>query len=175
MLSEEIKPAREDRRLVSQHLQRADQLLRPFHQRNGIRAAREPSSSEPAQQRHAAPEALLEFNFSAHGRFGDLHHLFGHASQLCQLINDLALNQRGIHVEGKKPPVAAEDALSLEGDVDFQIMSSGKKRRAHRRLRRGISIHRKLHTGICVGGVDRERQTPGESFNAVHVQTMLAQ
>src|SRR5277367_3222394 len=151
MLSEEIEPSREDRRFVAKHLESSDQLLGPFNQRNGVQQLSHSYLFESAKQRHPAPETLLELNFSAHRRLGDLHHLVAYTSQLCQLINHLALNQRGIHVEGKQPPVATEDALSLESDVDFQIMSGGEKCRAHRRLRRGIPIHHKLDTGVRIG------------------------
>ena len=173
MLSEEVKTSGEDRRLVAQHLESPDQLLRPFHQRNGVQQLVNPVLRKSAKQSHPAPEALLELNLSAHCGFRDLHDLVGYAGQFCQLIDDFALNQCGIHIESKQAAVAPEDALALEGDIDFQIMSGSKKRRAHGLFRRGISAHRQFDAGICIGAVHCERQASGETLDPVHVQTML--
>jgi hypothetical protein len=82
------------------------------------------------------------------------------AGQLCQLVDHLAFDQRGIHIEGKETPVPAEDTFPLEGDIDFKIMRGLEKRRAHRLLGgciyRSPSIRRtRFASGVCTARDNR--------------------
>ena len=73
------------------------------------------------QQLQATAEALAEIQISRHGRCGDARHLFSHTRGGGKLVDDLALDQRGIHVEGHEATVAAVDVVFLEGDVHSQL------------------------------------------------------
>ena len=43
--------------------------------------------------------------------------------QLCQFVDDFRLDQRGIHIESNQAAVAPVDTLSLECDIDIELVS----------------------------------------------------
>ena len=54
----------------------------------------------------------------SHGGEGDGAYLFAYAGAFRQLVNDLRLDKRGVHIDADQPSVAAEHIIALEGDVD---------------------------------------------------------
>ena len=108
-MREEGEAARKDGRFVAQHLQRPDKLLRALGERNAAQSTRKPALRAIPSSR-ATRRRKLSWN-SISPRIADsvmAGHPVANAGHLRQLVNHLALNQRRVHVEGKKTAVAPE-------------------------------------------------------------------
>ena len=155
----EGEAAGEDRRLVAESPQGADQPLGAVGERNAVDDLLQRPLGQAFQQRHAASERLLEIELAAHRALGDLPNFLAGAGQRGQLVDHLALDQRGVHVERDQPAVAPEDRVVLERDVDFTGLGDGRKRGPdailvdvdRRRRRRGGELHAKaLRRGVAI-------------------------
>ena len=128
--AEEREAAGQDRGLVAEPPQRADQPLGAVGQRNAVDDLLQRDSRAALQQRDAAAERLLEIQLAAHRALGDRPHLVADAGQPRELVDHLALDQRRVHVERDQPAIAAEDRVVLEGDVDFAGFGDRRQRGA---------------------------------------------
>ena len=113
-------------------------------------------SSSPFSKATRLPEAFLEIDLPAHGRFGDLMHLVTHIGHLGQFNDHFCLDERGIHVKANKPPVAAVNIILLEGNVNPGFARSFKKFETHPVLVAGSATHRKFDAGNRLGIVRNE-------------------
>jgi hypothetical protein len=53
------------------------------------------------------------------------------AGHLCKLVDDFALDERGIHVEGEEAAIAAEDTFALECNIDGKLLGGREELGAH--------------------------------------------
>ena len=50
------------------------------------------------KQRHASPQRIAELQFAAHRAFGHLRDFLAGSGGLAQLIDNLFINERGVHI-----------------------------------------------------------------------------
>src|SRR6266702_5742478 len=134
MTGKEIEAARQNGSLVPEKLERANQALGPFGQRNRVKQPMYALRWESLEQSDSAGKTLIEAQLPAHRGFGNARHAFAGPHHLCQLVDHFALNKSGIHIEREQAPIATEDAFPLEGDVDREFLRRRKKSGAHRKF-----------------------------------------
>ena len=122
LLGEIAEAAGEDRRLVAQALELGEQHLGTLGQAQAGADIGQHVFRQPLEQRQALLEAGAEIQFAAHRALGDLRHLLANASGLGQLVDDLGLDQRRVHIEHGQATVAPVDRIALEGDIDVQLL-----------------------------------------------------
>src|SRR5690606_16880524 len=76
---------------------------------------------EALHQLHAFGKRLLEIQFPLHGSGGNFCYLFLDAHQSSELVDELALDEGGIHVHAHQTLVAPEDIIALHGDIDTEV------------------------------------------------------
>mmetsp|Transcript_93408 Transcript_93408/g.168739 ORF Transcript_93408/g.168739 Transcript_93408/m.168739 type:complete len:330 (-) Transcript_93408:157-1146(-) len=98
------------------------------------------------QQLHSRLERLVEVEFSPHSRLGEGLHLLAHAGNFGQLIDDLLLDQRAIHVKDDQPSHPAVDVVLLEGDVRAQRPRQAEELGGE--VLRALQISRQIHCDL---------------------------
>lgn len=175
--SEEGESAGEDGGFVAKELEGRDELFGAFDEGDLAEELVDAVLGESAEECDSAAEALLEFDFSAHGGLGDLDDLGGYAGESGEFVDDLSLDEGGVHVEGEEAAVAAEDAFALEGDVDAEVVGEGEEGGAHGGLAGGVSAGAELDAGVGVGGGVGEgepgREAVGEALDAVDGEAVV--
>ena len=129
---------------------------------------------EPAQQRHAPREALAEVDFAPHGALGYGTNLVAHTCAVGQLVDDLRLDERRIHVEADETAAAAVDVVLLERDVEPDF------REVHEALLHGALLlvgeraaHRELDARLGGAVVAFEGHAARQTLDGVDVEPLL--
>ena len=86
------------------------------------------------QEQDALGERLLEVDFAAHGARGDGGDFRLLADELRELVDELALHERGIDVHADEALVAAEDVVPLHGEIDAELDAEGQELAASARI-----------------------------------------
>ena len=122
---------------------------------------------------HPPDEALLEVDFTAHGRLGDGGNLLAGPRLRRQDVDDLGLDEGRIHVEGDQPARVAVYVVDVEGDVDPGLLGDAQQPAAQAvRVLEG-SGNAELDAGHGGGaGVD-ERDPPREPGDDVDVEAVF--
>lgn len=76
-------------------------------------------------------EAVAEIQLAAHGGRGDSRHLVADSGNLGQLVDDLGINQGGIHIEAsqRRYPLTAAFLQNQIGSNFLGQLQAGKSRR----------------------------------------------
>src|SRR5690606_33910918 len=164
--------AREDRRLVAQAAQLRDQGFGAFGQAQGLADFLQHAFRQALEQRHALTEAGLEVQLAAHRPFGNLRYLGADPGRLGQLVDHLGVDQGGIHVKHHQPPIAAEDAVLLEGDIHVQLLRDGQELGPQRRWISGLAPYGKLDAALALIGGHALRDALGQPIDIVDVQAV---
>ena len=167
MTSEEGEAAGEDCGLVTLAFQRGNETFAASGDGNAIEQFEDPGLGQAAEQREAAGEALLEIEFAAHGGLGDARDFFSYAFHLGQLINDLGLDEGGVHVEDNEAAGAAELGYGLDDDVDSGYREEGSTQLGGIEV---LTADTELHAGWTRRTAQRFAGT--ETFDGVKVKAM---
>ena len=130
---------------------------------------------QPLQQGHPLAEALHEVNLAPHGPLGDSLHLVAHPGAHGQLVDDLRLNQRGVHVEANQAAHASVHVVQLEGEIHLQLRSHLHQLRLHllavlrRAAHREFDAGFRLRLGLVQGDAARQ------ALDGVDVHALVGQ
>ena len=100
--------------------------------------------------------------------------MLAHTGGLGQLVDHFSLDQRRVHVEHGQAPVAAEQVIFLEGDVDAQLLGQGEEVRAQGLGITRLAAYGNLETGLALLARGIQRHPSGQALDALDGQAVLA-
>ena len=122
---------REDGNLITTGLQNRHQTIHTLGDGQVLGNLLHHTHIESLQQRHPTGKALLEVYLSPHGALGDGTHFCPYPVTLCQLVDTLRLDQRGVHIEADQAAHPAEHIITLEGKIDLHLLRQLHQLRLH--------------------------------------------
>ena len=91
---------------------------------------------------------------------------------MSQFVDDLSLNQSGVHIEAHQTTGTTIDIVLLKGDVYVQIVSCFEELRAHSALI-SITTNRKFNTGAGRLALLVQRYTTGQTTDLIDIQIVF--
>ena len=172
VIAEVGKPARQHRGLVAKGPQVGHQRLSPFGEFKPVGHGLHHAFGQAGKRGHALAQAVVKVDLPTHRRLGDGGDLFAGAGFFGQLVDDLGLDQRAVHVEDHHAPAAAVSVVALPGQVQRVLGADVHKPRLHRRRVAGLATQPKLHAGPAGALRLVTRRASAEAVNHVDVQPL---
>ncbi|RMN53866.1 hypothetical protein ALQ58_05440 [Pseudomonas syringae pv. apii] len=163
----------QDRGLVTQPFELGEQRFSAFGQPQRSADFIQHADVQPLEQRQTLLEALAEIQFAAHCPLGNLGNLLADACGLGQLVDHFGLDQRRVHVEHRQTPVAAEQRILLEGDIDIQLLGHGEELGLHGFRVGRLTAHGELDAALALVSRGIERHAPGQAIDLVDIQPVF--
>ena len=149
----------DNRRLVSQGVQRSKQVFGALCDLELARHLRKCPFIKPLEQSNPGSETLAEVDLAAHGAFGNGADLLANTCHARQLIDDLSFYQGGIHVEYHQTTIAPVHGVLLESEVGIQCTGHFQQVAPEQAGILQRTTHGELHAGFTEGGQFTQRNT----------------
>ena len=106
----------------------------------------EHAHGQSLEQCDTLTQRITEFDFPAHGTFGDLRYLVAAAGRLAELVDDFLVDQRGIHIHDKQ--TGLRQRRRGRGAVTHGVRGRLVRGREHLHVRHVIRFVRRLQSFV---------------------------
>ncbi len=154
-------------------LQRTDEPPRAVVQRNAVSHPSQGVLGETFEQHGPLSEAVSELQLTAHGALRNPSHLLTDPVHGRQLVDDLRIDERGVHVERHQPTVAPVYRVLLHTEIECQALGGFEKARLKRPgvIEDPTKTH--LYADPLTPRVVRQRQPARQASYGVDVETVV--
>ena len=121
-LCDRHKATGENRQRHAPGLEGGGHFPQPFFHRQPVSQFIDCASIETFQQRKPGTVTFIKIELAAHRPGGDLGDLLANAGLSCELINDLTVNERGVHIKHRQPIGLAARCARLQRNVDTMFI-----------------------------------------------------